>query len=615
MTGVRFIDFHRPVLTDGDYLVTSTVTVKGHTLKGQVQPSPYEAAQKLRVGGPIHPLQPSDIVSVFPPEGSLGDHSTVLPHAMLTRPTLPWERLGDGKDAPWLGLLLVCDDDLGAPLAFKSEILVRNGPRVETVELPNSLLQAIAPHRSDLGLLTHVREAADTGRESAVVVCQRLPSAGSRNSCLLVALEGRYTGGDEMTLDQGSTTRLVVLERWSFSCVAPQKSFVGLMAHIKEGAGTLRVPPTTLPIAQEVVASGTVALPAHLRGGSRTAGWYRGPCIAVEAAADRPPAADPWHASTADALIRFDAGNGIFDLSYAAAWEIGRLLGLASKSFARAISVYRRRLARSEYAAVLNSSASYIALLQPATPPTHELPAELPAMRIRLSRLEGLPFVYLVPDERALPSESFRFFRIDGHWIEAMIAGAFSLGRAHPADMRREHALRPAAVDQPAVCGFFLRSEVVAGWPGLEIEGVPKGGGEPIAPLRREKLSPTILLVLFDREIERIDMHLHQESLHLGLTPKTGGAFERELRNQDGGDASATLNVPATGQLWRDNKRRVLSAAGLVSEMSDNLKNWDEGKSPKDGGAFFAFQLIEGVDRISFAITPPLDPPHELSVQ
>jgi hypothetical protein len=28
----------------------------------------------------------------FPPDGSLGEHSNVLPHIILNRSTLPWER-------------------------------------------------------------------------------------------------------------------------------------------------------------------------------------------------------------------------------------------------------------------------------------------------------------------------------------------------------------------------------------------------------------------------------------------------------------------------------------------------------------------------------------------
>ena len=47
-----------------------------------------------------------------------------------------------------------------------------------------------------------------------------------------------------------------------------------------------------------------------------------------------------------------------------------------------------------------------------------------------LAMLEGVPFNYLVPDERMLPPESIRFFHVDQDWIDALIDGAFSIGRA-----------------------------------------------------------------------------------------------------------------------------------------------------------------------------------------
>jgi hypothetical protein len=65
------------------------------------------------VSGERVTLNPQDILAVFPPEGSLGDHSNVLPHLMLKRGTLPWERRADPSSdkAPWLILLLFEDGE------------------------------------------------------------------------------------------------------------------------------------------------------------------------------------------------------------------------------------------------------------------------------------------------------------------------------------------------------------------------------------------------------------------------------------------------------------------------------------------------------------------------
>ena len=47
----------------------------------------------------------------------------------------------------------------------------------------------------------------------------------------------------------------------------------------------------------------------------------------------------------------------------------------------------------------------------------------------RLRLLKGVPFNYLVPDERMLPPESIRFFYLDINWIDSLLDGAFSIGR------------------------------------------------------------------------------------------------------------------------------------------------------------------------------------------
>ncbi|MGO9223407.1 IPT/TIG domain-containing protein, partial [Mycobacterium sp.] len=73
--------------------------------------------------------------------------------------------------------------------------------------------------------------------------------------------------------------------------------------------------------------------------------WYRGPFTPVDPqplpAVGDPPV-DPRHATTADALMIYLAEEGLFDLSYSAAWNIGRELALADSQFAQTINRYRQ---------------------------------------------------------------------------------------------------------------------------------------------------------------------------------------------------------------------------------------------------------------------------------
>ena len=124
----------------------------------------------------------------------------------------------------------------------------------------------------------------------------------------------------------------------------------------------------------------------------------------------------------------------------------------------------------------------------------------------RLKLLHGLPFNYLVPDTKMLPEESLRFFYFNTLWLDYLQEGALSLGRStssmkvhdqafasdldylsrwgmrkqrskvlghlvhhlHPDELKALNA-DPIPVNEK-VTGFLLRSGVVSGWEGLQIE-------------------------------------------------------------------------------------------------------------------------------------------------
>jgi hypothetical protein len=54
---------------------------------------------------------------------------------------------------------------------------------------------------------------------------------------------------------------------------------------------------------------------------------------------------------------------------------------------------------------------------------------------------EGVPFQYLVLDDRLLPAESIRFFYLDRNWTDALVAGALSVGAITTADRAQLQAL------------------------------------------------------------------------------------------------------------------------------------------------------------------------------
>ena len=94
--------------------------------------------------------------------------------------------------------------------------------------------------------------------------------------------------------------------------------------------------------AERQLAMGSVPLPHAMRQGNKTVSWYRGPLVPGKNTTTE--VSLPIRA--ADELIYYDDAYGMFDVSYAAAWELGRLLALQSKSFSVSLYHWKRSHAR-----------------------------------------------------------------------------------------------------------------------------------------------------------------------------------------------------------------------------------------------------------------------------
>jgi hypothetical protein len=142
---------------------------------------------------------------------------------------------------------------------------------------------------------------------------------------------------------QEKVLRFPVLAHWSFT-TNEGATFETLMQDLDVGLlGTLPEPAPGAPPAgrpePEVVQTGHLGLGHRARRGDSVRAWYRGPFVPFptrrDAAAGTPPVA---HA--ADQLRRV-VPDGREDLSLAAAFEIGRLLGLSQLSVVSALLRFR----------------------------------------------------------------------------------------------------------------------------------------------------------------------------------------------------------------------------------------------------------------------------------
>ncbi|QLQ31705.1 MAG: hypothetical protein HZT40_08990 [Candidatus Thiothrix singaporensis] len=221
------------------------------------------------VQGERFALKPAEIAAVFPPAGSLGDHANVLPHLVLTRSTLPWEREAQAGSAevPWLALLVLDEEEL-VPSVGKaqahtlplSDLLAANtglgwpgvaleqgqaaDMKVNVVDIDADAIDDMMPTATELRYLTHVRQGLDAhdqpqGEELAIVIANRLPKPGVTSVVHLVSLENRYLKGAFVKVSPAPASyRFISLKSWRFSCLPAQADFAGLLQKLAKAAGS-----------------------------------------------------------------------------------------------------------------------------------------------------------------------------------------------------------------------------------------------------------------------------------------------------------------------------------------------------------------------------------------
>ncbi|HKQ76655.1 MAG TPA: hypothetical protein VJ810_23370 [Blastocatellia bacterium] len=702
---IRFLQNHLPGLPVGEYEITVEQEVKRlkevpdkkevkkpdeTTAEQEVKKldeslDKFHGDRKFSVRGDRFSLKPTDAQAVFPPAGSLGDHANVLPHILLHRSTLPWERRAyqNSPETPWLALLLFYEGEVPKPEivslkdlrgggakfpTFIPEPGQSNDGKVTVIDVQRKVLAGILPSKEELGLLAHVREATDyvitdqtldalkteaipgdvlselgpklekikgevfigadafrdalknaigdrqaasyqetiarhaaDRMELAVIIGNRLPNPKGVSTAHLVSVEGRYNadGFDYQGAGENDLIRLVSLQSWSFACIDHRQSFTGLLTRLNRKPCVLRLPDGGVAAANKYLALGSLPLWHGLRQGGKTVSWYHGPLAPAEnPLTENAPSAPDLPIRAADELIRYNPATGMFDVSYAAAWELGRLMALQSKNFS--VSLYNWKRAHAQQLRQIEEELLHASPLDDGSgqePGPIPIPPDIVGWFKRLSLLEGVPFNYLVPDERLLPLESIRFFQLDWLWIKCLLDGAFSIGRVTASDHRRDtaHDKSPAANPHAKISGALMRSEVVSGWPGLLVDGF--NGEKKLKLLRMDRLSANVLLCLFEGDVIDVDFHLRPETAHFGLDQNEGtsSGFHKILRNQQGEENGPQIDtIP-----WRQALPGTLDVSALAATINANIN----GAGSPFTSAQFALQMIEPSDKVRFHLS------------
>ncbi|MCK5125641.1 MAG: hypothetical protein KAR42_05255 [candidate division Zixibacteria bacterium] len=225
----------------------------------------------------------------------------------------------------------------------------------------------------------------------------------------------------------------------------------------------------------------------------------------------------------------------------------------------------------------------------------HPVPEIVTKWLAKLHLLYGVPFEYLVPDVRMLPMDSIKFFHVDENWMNNLIDGALSVGRINQHDLQhdqgmqnalhresgkemrniRKRLLKQAETNEAAPevrAGFILRSEIVEGWPGLEVKAYAMDDEKNMLTLlRMERLAKDVMICIFDGEFKRVELRQPAEAMHFGLDIEKG-QFSKSLRSTGVSRPLGTiLDVELDAIPFRTADRRTVNIEKLVEDMKTKL--------------------------------------------
>lgn len=612
----------------------------------------------------------------------------------------------------------------------------------QTIDIPKALFNKVAPSFGDLPYLAHVRQvttsaralkstdSSNQGEYYSVVVANRLPRS-TKTVVHLVSLLGMedYLPGPDGANNLPEATqfvRLVTFSNWQFGVNDEARDFEDLVAQTLDvedatvdAPSTLRLPAVpsmdATPANQTVsnaLKMGYIAMNHKTRMGDQTISWYRGPFSPYAVADDL----ETRTARSADSLIRYDVNTGLYNVSYAAAWQLGRLLALRKIEVAQALHDWKIRqnlaairemeqkvIERSlpeDVMTMVNSARSMeettpaslgTAVLQSLLRQEEQLVAETAQIGARASRqvedrsgfpdvsaselrkmlndesarslvggtgsqkedlpesvkkflgelslFQGIPYNYLVPDERMLPFESLRFFHLDWNWCRCLRDGVLSIGRtnssirtldsrnadyyeAEAAHISSEYRAKYLKIPKQIqardfseggpVTGFIMHSTVVEDFPGMAVQAFsnPDRKNGPLETLHYETIGKNIKLFLCKGELNSIRFSIGSEELHYKVDQQEVGSSVRfrkkPLRKVD---ADGKLNGTWGGDVEAEIPFRVIGGVNKfvinIQLLAERLAKAICKDKAKFTAADFAIQMINGTPTVDYTTNPP----------
>lgn len=516
---VTFIDNHIPALKSGMYTIRAYQEVQ---IPGGQAEKTGTIEKHIYAGGSRFSVSPDMIHAVFPPANSSADYAATFPHIAFSRASVPWEVETNTKmGTPWLALVLFYEDEIPEIHEEQLDSLkdminlpsFQNGEQlVRVIQIPDTLLPR------DPEWCCHVRQTVNEKskelNETAWIISNRLPKAGMKNKVHLISLA-----------DKLKDNRFISLYHWEFDCHKGRPNFTGLIKDMTIMPYRYYPPKKSNRYFRE----GYIALPHFLRLGYQTLSLYQSPLLPYSPVIshitpERTVFTRPKYGYERVEWVKLDDKSNMADVSFAAAFHLGKMLTIANKQVAQTIFKWKRQFYQSTKKAYLEKSTQKYSPDLLIEQNTNSLPDLVIDWVTDFLTLKKIPFNYLVPHHTMLPENSIRFFRLHKKWLKNCLDGVFSIGEEY-FNFNSEDVLF-----QGDYSGFIMRNPVISHYPEIEVTGYfQEGRKEREAELFFiRKLSPEVIICCFKDSISRVEISLPASVMYFGLKEEMSGV---EVKN------------------------------------------------------------------------------------
>lgn len=572
---IYFFDSHIHTLDPGEYSIKLSQHIEEANGNKSLIADLKEQSFSFRLNDEHNRVNDHQVLHAFPPQGSSGDYQCSLPHLIFRNSLFPWESNLKGAEGPSVpGVALIVVDEAESHL-ITSQNQKMGEEEITLLTVPKAFFYAhfglsvsdknsLSKLAKTVTNLAHVRRV-DNGedvQEYACLLANKLPQPGHFSTVHLVSLA-------DLNLEENNqeTLNLVSLFNFSFKTVEPTDDGIAALSSLNaavmhsnfngiraSGAGSTLQNQAFVPLKHFI----------NNRQGEG-ASFYRGPFVPEKQTVEIPIVRQ------SKALLRKHDENGLVDVSYAAAWELGRLMALASTTIRTILMNWQRSTQRLQKQHAIRERENQTDLIQLIAPAqtiknltaTKNEETQIIALLRSWMLLTELPFQYLIPDSRLIPADSIRFFQVDEAWVKALVTGAFSVtALAQPNHDEYEsnansfwELIRSNWPNQ-APYGFILNSDVVAHHPEFLIKGTKND--EPVGILITKK-EGNLTYVLFDQKPDCVGITTPSQTLHAAFNPNQGqGTLTLH---------HASLNQPVPVPFNPDS--RVVDVNALLEKISD----------------------------------------------